>query len=95
MKNDDHQTEGAIFKYIATLNMDAFTNQNVDKLELAKLSPLDVQMLICIKMHQLGKENSNFLFSNFIQNNKVEQVKLFASEIQKEAKKVASQRKTM
>lgn len=93
--NDVHQTEGAISRYIETLDMNAFTSQNVDKLEFAKLSPQDVKMLICAKMHSLGKTNPDYLFTNFAQNNSVQQVKLFASEIQKEARKAADQRKAM
>lgn len=95
LENNAQQTEGAIFKYISCLNMDRFTNQNVDKLELAKLSPQDVQTLIWIKMHNLGKEKSDYLFSNFTKDDQAEQVKLFAKQIQKEAKNIASQRKAM
>lgn len=92
--NNNPQTENAVFMYMETLSMDGFTHQNVDKSELAKLSPQDVQILIGVKMHNLEKEknNSSYLYSNFSQNNKVNQVKWFAKEVQNEARKIASQR---
>lgn len=94
LENDPKQTEDAIFLYISCLDMGAFTNKNVDKQELAKLSPQDVQTLIRVKMHNLGKENTDYLFSNFTKNNEVKQVKLFARQIQKEAQNIADQRKS-
>lgn len=93
--NGNHQTDGAINAYMSSLDMNHFTNQNVDKQELCKFSPLDVQMLMCVKMHHFGKEKSNYLFSNFSQQDVGEQIVAFSGEIKKEARNIANQRKAM
>lgn len=93
--NGNCQTDRAISSYIEDLNMNGFTNQNVDKQELCKLSPQDFQLLMCVKMHSLGKENPNYLFSNFSQQDREEQIKVFSETIKKEARNIANQRKAM
>lgn len=92
---DLYQTDYAISYYIEDLNMDYFTNKNVDKQELCKLSPKDIQILISAKMHTLSKENKEYLFSDFSKKSSEEQIRLFSKEIKKEARKIDQQKKAV
>ena len=89
------QTDYAILSYIDDLNMNYFTNQNVNKQELCKLSPQDIQILMSIKMHSLGKENPEYLFASFSKKDSEEQIRLFSKEIKKEARMIEQQKKAI
>lgn len=95
LKSDRYQTDYAISYYINDLNMDYFTNKNVDKNELCKMPPQDIKILMSAKIHTLGRKNPDYLFSNFSKKSSEEQIRLFAKEIKTEAKNIEQQRKTI
>lgn len=96
LRNDDH-TVYAIDLYMKTGEATGFTNRNGvrDNFKNNNLHPLDINILMCAKLHKYGDEDPKYLFSNTFRISDEEKAKLFIPKIKEEVVKMNKSSKTV